>query len=53
LKITSVNKDEIWKINWDAAISKELEKMGVGLLIQDVDGRVVAARTVEGCLLYH
>jgi hypothetical protein len=34
-----------WKINWDAAISKEMKKMGVGVVIWDVDGRVVAAQT--------
>ncbi|XP_062165085.1 uncharacterized protein LOC133871676 [Alnus glutinosa] len=33
-----------WKINWDAAISKEKGKMRVDVVIRDEDGRVVAAR---------
>lgn len=34
----------VWKINWDAAISKETERMGVGVVIRDDIGRVLAAR---------
>jgi hypothetical protein len=34
-----------WKINWDVAISKTLKKMGLGVIIRDEDGRVVAARS--------
>jgi hypothetical protein len=34
-----------WKINWDAAIDKEALKMGIGILIMDAGGRVVATRT--------
>jgi len=34
-----------WKINWDAAISKEKLKMGVGIVIRDAEGRLVAAKT--------
>jgi len=36
---------DVWKINWDAAISKEKDRMGVGVIIRDVTGRVLAART--------
>lgn len=35
----------VWKINWDAAISKETDRMGVGVVIRDATGRVLAART--------
>jgi hypothetical protein len=34
-----------WKINWDAAISKEMDRMGDGVVIRDVAGLVMAART--------
>lgn len=33
-----------WKINWDAAIAKEALKMGVGVVIRDAEGGVVAAK---------
>jgi len=33
-----------WKINWDAAINKETLKMGMGIVIRDDDGNVVAAK---------
>jgi len=35
----------VGKINWDAAISKETDKMGVRVVIRDGNGLVVAART--------
>jgi ribonuclease HI len=35
----------VWKINWDAAISKEMDRMGVGVVIRDAAGLVMAART--------
>jgi hypothetical protein len=34
-----------WKINWDAAIHKEAMQMGVGVIIRDEFGSVVAAQS--------
>jgi len=33
-----------WKINWGAATAREAMKMGIGVVIQDVAGGVVAAK---------
>lgn len=38
---------ECWKINVDALINKEGLKMGVGILISNGEGRIVAARTLQ------
>jgi PII-like signaling protein len=35
----------VWKIKWDAAISKEMDRMGVGVIIRDAAGLVMATRT--------
>lgn len=34
-----------WKINWDAAIAKELKKMGIGVVIRDAAGSIVAVKS--------
>jgi ribonuclease HI len=35
--------DDMWKINVDAAVDKRARKMGVGVVIRDAGGRIIAA----------
>jgi ribonuclease HI len=37
----------MWKINMDAAVDKAARKMGVGIVIRDAGGRIIAARAKQ------
>jgi ribonuclease HI len=39
--------DDMWKINMDAAVDKAVRKMGVGVVIRDAGGRIIAARAKQ------
>ncbi|XP_042954639.1 uncharacterized protein LOC122291053 [Carya illinoinensis] len=37
----------VYKVNWDAAIKEEASKVGIGIVIRDFEGRVVASRSLQ------
>ncbi|XP_040988990.1 uncharacterized protein LOC121236613 [Juglans microcarpa x Juglans regia] len=37
----------IYKVNWDAAVKHEIGRVGIGIVIRDFEGRVVASRSMQ------